>query len=129
MDKTKTRIILVLIAVIIFGASYFGVLMTEQKKRLASRNATASDIQLSLSESDRIREAYFKAIEAKKAELSKAMGDAKTQYEKLLSDQPALIDANKKGVSVPVQKTVTTQVPTTSVTTSKPAATRKTKTS
>jgi Tfp pilus assembly protein PilO len=128
MDKTKTRIILVLIAVIIFGASYFGVLVTEQKKRLASRSVTANDIQASLSESDRLRAAYFTAIEAKKAELSKAMGDAKTQYEKLLSDQPALIDANKRGVSVPVTKTVTTQVPTT-VTSVKPQATRKTKTS
>jgi hypothetical protein len=75
-----------------------------------------------------LRAAYFTAIEAKKAELSKAMGDAKTQYEKLLSDQPALIDANKRGVSVPVTKTVTTQVPTT-VTSVKPQATRKTKTS
>lgn len=40
MDKTKTRIILVLISVIILGGSYFGVLATEQKKRLATRNAT-----------------------------------------------------------------------------------------
>ncbi len=129
MDKTKTRIILVLIAVIIFGAVYFGVLVTEQKKRLASRSATVSDVQGALSESDRLRAAYFTAVEAKKAELSKAMGEAKTQYETLLSRQPALIEANKKGVSVPVTKTVTTQVPTTSVTASKPQATRKTKTS
>ncbi len=129
MDKTKTRIILVLIAVIIFGGSYFGVLVTEQKKRLAGRNATASDIQESLSEADRLRAEYFAAIEAKKAELSKAMGDAKTQYDALLKNQPTLIDANKKGVSVPVQKTVTVQTPTTTVTKSRPQATRKTKTS
>ncbi len=129
MDKTKTRIILVLIAVIVFGASYFGVLMTEQKKRLAIRSATASDIVTSLAEADRLRTEYFTAVETKKAELRKAMGEAKTQYETLLSRQPALIDANKKGVSVPVTKTVTTQVPTTSVTASKPQATRKTKTS
>lgn len=129
MDKTKTRIILVLIAVIIFGGSYFGVLVTEQKKRLAGRNATASDIQESLSEADRLRAEYFAAIEAKKAELSKAMGDAKTQYDALLKNQPTLIDANKKGVSVPVQKTVTVQTPTTIVTKSRPQATRKTKTS
>lgn len=129
MDKTKTRIILVLIAVIVFGASYFGVLMTEQKKRLAIRSATASDIVTSLAEADRLRTEYFTAVETKKAELRKAMGEAKTQYETLLSRQPALIDANKKGVSVPVTKTVTTQVPTTSVTTTKPKATRTTKTS
>ena len=117
-----------LTVVIIFGGSYFGVLLTEQRKRLASRSAAASDIRISLSEADRLRAEYFAAIEAKKAELSKAMEDAKSQYEKLLSDQPAIIDANKKGVSVPVQKTVTTQVPTT-VTSAKPQATRKTKTS
>ena len=126
MDKTKTRIILVLIAVIIFGGSYFGVLVTEQKKRLAGRNATASDIQESLSEADRLQAEYFAAIEA---ELSKAMGDAKTQYDALLKNQPTLIDAIKKGVSVPVQKTVTVQTPTTIVTKSRPQATRKTKTS
>ncbi|MFZ1720434.1 MAG: hypothetical protein WAU28_03725 [Candidatus Moraniibacteriota bacterium] len=129
MDKTKTRIILVLIAIIIFGASYFGVLMTEQKKRFVIRSATASDIVASLAEADRLRTEYFTAVETKKAELRKAMGEAKTQYETLLSSQPALIDANKKGISVPVTKTVTTQVPTTSVTTTKPKATRTTKTS
>lgn len=129
MDKMKTRIILVLIAVIIFGASYFGVLMTEQKKRLVSRSTKLNDIRASLSDAERSRAAYFTAVEAKKTELTNAMSNAKAQYETLLSDQPALIDANKKGVSVPVTKTVTTQVPTTSVVTTKPQATRKTKTS
>ena len=56
MDKTKTRIILVLISVIILGGSYFGVLATEQKKRLATRNATQEEVVTSISEAERLRQ-------------------------------------------------------------------------
>lgn len=129
MDKTKTRIILILISVIILGGSYFGVLATEQRKRLATRSAIQEDVVTSISEAERLRQEYFTAIEAKRAELRQSMDDAKAQYEALLKSQPALIDANKKGVSVPVQKTVTVKAPTTTVTKSKPQSTRKTKSS
>ena len=120
MDKTKTRIILVLISVIVLGGSYFGVLATEQKKRLATRESMIADINESLSESERIRQEYFADVEAKRAEWKKSMDDAKAKYDDLMKKQPALINANKKAVSVPVQKTVVE---------SKPASTRTTKSS
>lgn len=129
MDKIKTRIILVLLTLLIVGGSYFKVLMTEQKRRLAERSVAQSDIQASLAETERLRQEYFTAVESKKAELRMAMDAAKSQYDALLQSQPALVEANKKGVSVPVTKTVTTQVPVTSVSTSKPQSTRSTKTS
>ena len=129
MDKTKTRIILVLLAVIVLGGSYFGVLQAEQRKRLAARSLTQSDIEASLADAERLRQEYFVAIDARKAELKQLFDASKSQYTDLLQKQPALIDANKRGVSVPVTKTVTTQVPATPVITAKPQATRKTKTS
>lgn len=129
MDKTKTRIILVLVSVIILGGSYFGVLATEQRKRSAGREVMVANVETALSESERLRQEYFANVEAKRAELKKSMEDAKAQYDALLKKQPALIDANKKGVSVPVQKTVTVKAPTTTVSKSKPKSTRKTKSS
>ncbi len=129
MDKTKTRIILILVAVIILGGSYFGVLATEEKKRLSSRNVAREDLATTITEMERVRREYFSAIEERRAELRQSMDSAKEQYETLLKEQPALIDANKKGVTVPVKKTVTVKVPTTTVTKSKPQSTRKTKSS
>ncbi len=129
MDKTKTRIILILVAVIILGGSYFGVLATEEKKRLSSRNVAREDLATTIMEMERVRREYFSAIEERRAELRQSMDSAKEQYETLLKEQPALIDANKKGVTVPVKKTVTVKVPTTTVTKSKPQSTRKTKSS
>jgi len=111
MDKTKTRIILVLISVIILGGSYFGVLATEQKKRLATRESMVANIKDSLSESERIRQEYFADVETKREEWKKSMDEAKTQYDALMKSQPALINANKKKVTVPVQKTVTKSAP------------------
>lgn len=129
MDKTKTRIILVLISVIILGGSYFGVLATEQKKRLASRYVAQEDLVTLMTEMERVRREYFVAVEERRAEFRQSMDSAKAQYEALLKEQPALIDANKKGVTIPVKKTVTVEVPTTTVTKSKPQSTRKTKSS
>ncbi len=129
MDKTKIRIILILVAVIILGGSYFGVLATEEKKRLSSRNVAREDLATTITEVERVRREYFSAIEERRAELRQSMDSAKEQYETLLKEQPALIDANKKGVTVPVKKTVTVKVPTTTVTKSKPQSTRKTKSS
>lgn len=129
MDKTKTRIILILVAVIILGGSYFGVLATEERKRLSSRNMAREDLATTITEMERVRREYFSAIEERRAELRQSMDSAKEQYETLLKEQPALIDANKKGVTVPVKKTVTVKVPTTTVTKSKPQSTRKTKSS
>jgi peptidoglycan hydrolase CwlO-like protein len=129
MDKMKTRIIIILLVVIVFGGAYFGVLVTEQKKRFFAHAAMQDDLLASIADSKRRQAEYFAAVGAKKEELAKSMDAAKSQYEKLLRDQPALIEANKKGVSVPVEKTVTVQVPTTTPVVSKPISTRKTKTS
>lgn len=129
MDKTKTRVILVLLSIIILGGSYFGVLATEEKKRLTSRMVIREDLATSITETERVRREYFVAVEEKRAELRQSMDSAKAQYDALLKEQPALIDANKKGVSVPVKKTVTVEVPKTTVTKSKPQSTRKTKSS
>jgi peptidoglycan hydrolase CwlO-like protein len=129
MDKMKTRIIIILLAIIVFGGVYFGVLMTEQKKRFLTHAAMQDDLLASIADSKRRQAEYFAAVGAKKEELAKSMDAAKSQYEKLLQDQPALIEANKRGMSVPVERTVTVQVPTTTPVVSQPTPTRKTKTS
>ncbi len=129
MEKLKNRIIFVLLELLILGGAYFGVLATEQKKRLAVLTATQADVQMTLSDLERFRQEYFVAVELKKAELSDVMDMAKSQYDTLRQKQPAMIEENKKGVSVPITKTVTVQLPKTSVATSKPKSTRTTKTS
>lgn len=126
MDKTKTVVIVILLSMLILGGSYFGILVKEQNKRVDSRGALSVDIQTSLAEAERRRQEYFADVDAKKADLKKAMDESRAKYEALLQQQPALIEANKKTVSVPVTKTVTEKVP---VTTSTPTSTRKTKTS
>ena len=53
MGKTKIRVIIILISVILFGGAYFAVLATEENKRLAKNSARIHNPQLVLSSAER----------------------------------------------------------------------------
>ena len=80
---------------------------------------------------------YYLGVADRRASLKQAMADAKAQYNQLLTDQPQMIQDNKKTVEktiiTPVVTQKVVQVPvTTTVTTpstSKPSSSTKTKTS
>lgn len=130
MGKAKMRLIIIAVALSGFSSVLFGVLYTEEGKRIqkaeVDRQAFLDAQQLIAQE----RKKYFDEIAGKRAELRAGMDATKQQYETLLQSQSALIAQNQttktETVTVPVQtKVVDTSPPTVS----KPKTTRSTKTS
>lgn len=128
MDKTKMRIIAVLLFAIIFNVVLFGVLYAEELKRFAKREARTNDILTKAGQTDEARKRYYEQIAEDRRKLREQMEQAKTGYEDLLAKQPDLVAAQKQQVTKVVQEVVPVTTKET-VTVSKPTSTKSTKTS
>lgn len=134
MATTKTKFFLFLFALFAFLGPFAAILAIEKTKRAESLIAKQEEIALAQKETALARYQYYLDENDRKNNLKQSMQEAKTQYEQLLKDQPALIKQKQTTVNqtvikpVAVQKVVTAQVPVAS-TSSKPKSSTKTKTS
>lgn len=142
MNKTGFRVILVSFFIVLFGGSFFAVLAVEENNRLAKSKANQEQFLSDVQALDRARQAYLESVLESRTASKEGMAIAKTQYETLLKNQPTFIAQNQKQTTTTVKQ----QVPVASsgnskntnssgsssvksTQTSKPAATRTTKTS
>lgn len=131
MGKTKIRIIIILISVILFGGVYFVVLATEENKRLAKNSAAREQFLNEVRDLDRARQIYLESVLQSRAASREEMEKAKKQYEELLKNQPDMIKSNQKQTTTTVKELVpvANSSNVNSTQTSKPKSTRTTKTS
>ena len=133
MKKFVTRFLLVLFALAAFIGPFAVVLNNEQSKRTEQFLATEQEIARTKKEATTARYQYYLDVADRRNNLKQAMEDSKSQYEKLLAEQPDRIKEKQTTVTqtvikpVKTQKVVEQQV--TSATSSKPKASTKTKTS
>lgn len=131
MDKIKIRIIVILLAIIAFGGTYFAVLAAEESKRLAKNTADREQFMNDVRELDRARQLYLESVMRHRVASKQNMDQAKQQYEELLKNQPTLIQENQKQTTAKVEQLVpvakSSNVSTAQ--TAKPKSTRTTKTS
>ena len=122
--KIITRFLIFTLAGIGFFGPFAAVVAVENSKK-------AEKIVNEQQENEEARLQYLSDLAAQKAHLTQYMTDAKTEYEKLLQDQPALIAANQKQVDQKTTVPVVTKKAVTkpATTTSKPKSSSKTKTS
>ncbi len=126
MDKTKIRIILILVTALVSSLSLFGVLYAEESKRRVQMESDRKEMLARAEEADAARRAYYESIRQQKEELRKQMEKSQTEYEDLLAKQPDLVAGQKKTVSKVVEEVVPV---TTTQTVAKPKSTSKTKAS
>lgn len=109
MDKTKTRIIVSLVSLIVFMTVFFGVLATEEKKRLTKLDQEAIERQEmidSISATIEARKEYYARIAEQRAKLEQQMSEDKKRYEELLNNQPGIIASQKRQKTQVVEKVV-----------------------
>jgi len=131
MIHIQARLLLILITLVAFTGPFIGVMVLENIRRdnklIANQEAVASVKK----DADAARYEYYLGIAQQREVLQKSMADAKTEYDKLVSDQSQLIQDNKKTVTqtttVPVVTQKVTSVPVTTY--SAPKSSTKTKTS
>lgn len=126
MKKSRLHLILVFATLILLLGSWFGVLYSEERRRLAQAAEERAAFMARLEEIDRDRKAYYESVTEQRRVQAAAMEAARAQYEELLKNQAAAVKAQAKPVVQTVQKPVTK---TETVTTAKPKSTRSTKTS
>lgn len=131
MNKISLRIILVSFFIILFGGSFFAVLAVEENNRLAKSQAAQEQFLNDVKALDQARQIYLNSIAESRTTSKADMATAKAQYEALLKNQPSLIQQNQKQTTKAVSQLVpvANSSNVSSTQTSKPAATRKTKTS
>lgn len=131
MGKTKIRSVILVLALVLFGGSYFAVLAVEQNRRLAKNIVDQERLLDNVRELDRARQLYLESILQSRAASRQSMEVAKQQYEELLKNQPSLIQQNTKQATTTVEQLVpvASSSNVSSTQTSKPTSTRTTKTS
>lgn len=128
MDKIKMRIIAVLAFALIFNGVLFGILYSEELKRLAKRDGEINETLAKAALASEARKRYYEQITDDRKKLREQMEKSKADYEAALQEQPARVAEQKREVT----KMVETVVPVTTkeaVTASKPTSTKSTKTS
>lgn len=133
MNKVVLRIIIVSFFLLLSVGSFFVVLAVEEDRRLAKTKIEQAQFLSNMNEIEQARKAYLESVAQSRDASRQGMATAKAQYEALLKDQPALIEKSKKQTvtTVPVKQLVpvATSSNVKSTQTSKPKATRTTKTS
>ncbi len=131
MGKTKIRVIVILIFIILFGGAYFAVLAAEENKRLAKSGFDREQFLNNVRDLDQARKLYLESVLQSRTASKQSMEMAKKQYEELLKNQPSLIQKNQKQTTTTVEQLVpvasSSNVDITQ--TAKPKSTRTTKTS
>lgn len=128
MDKIKMRIIAVLAFALIFNGVLFGILYSEELKRLAKRDGEINETLAKAALASEARKRYYEQITDDRKKLREQMEKSKADYEAALQEQPARVAEQKREVT----KMVETVVPVTTkeaMTASKPTSTKSTKTS
>lgn len=122
------RIIAVLAFALIFNGVLFGILYSEELKRLAKRDGEINETLAKAALASEARKRYYEQITDDRKKLREQMEKSKADYEAALQEQPARVAEQKREVT----KMVETVVPVTTkeaVTASKPTSTKSTKTS
>lgn len=122
MEKTKIRIILVLIVLLGFSLSSFAVLFVEQKKLRAKLDDSERQSGARMEDIVSARKKYYDTVAQEKEALRKQMADSKAQYEELLQTQADTVAEKTQTVTQTTQQTVP-------VTVTKPKSATKTKSS
>lgn len=126
MKKYIIRTFLLLFVLTAFFGPFAAIMAIEGNKRDAKKLSAATEA----SDAIEARYQYYQDINQTKADLKKAMEEAKAEYEQLLKDQPDLINSQKTTTTKTAVKPVVTQkVVQQKVTTPKPKASSKTKSS
>jgi len=135
MNKITLRIIIVSFFLLLSIGSFFVVLAVEEDRRLAKTKTNQEQFLANAREIEKARQAYLESVAESRTASRDAMAVAKDQYEKMLKNQSALIEQQKKKTvtTVPVQQLVpvasSSNVTKTQTSKPKATATRKTKTS
>ncbi|MBP9728420.1 MAG: hypothetical protein KBD27_03515 [Candidatus Moranbacteria bacterium] len=134
MSKFATRFFLLVFVLVAFVGPFAAIVTLDKAKRAEKIIAEQKDVARAQKEAAAVRYQYYLDVNDRRNNLKQAMQDAKTQYEQLIKDQPALVKEKQTAVTQTVIKPVVTQkvveqkVPATS-TTSKPKSSSKTKSS
>lgn len=137
MGTLKTRWLLFVLVGLAFFGPFAAVLTIEKAKRAEKLAQQQQEIAIAQRDAEIARYQYYLELADRKNNLRQAMQEAKTQYEQLLKEQPALIKEKQTTVTqtviqpVVTQKVVEQTVPASSSasSTSQPKASAKTKTS
>lgn len=133
MNKIVLRIILVSFFLLLSIGSFFAVLAVEEDRRLAKTKTEQEQFLINVREIEQARQAYLESVAESRTASKDAMAVAQAQYETLLKNQSTLVEQKKKQTvtTVPVQQLVPVASSSNvkSTQTSKPKATRTTKTS
>lgn len=131
MGKSKIRVIIILLFILLFGGAYFAVLAAEENKRLAKNTADREQFMNDVRDLDQARKLYLESVLQSRTASKQDMEKARKQYEELLKNQPTLIQQNQKQSTTTVQQLVPVADSSNvnSTQTTKPKSTRTTKTS
>ena len=131
MNKIALRIILVSFFLLLAGGSFLAVLAVEEDRRLAKIKVEQEQFLSSARDVNQARQAYLESVAQSRDVSRQNMETAKSQYEQLLKDQPALVQKNKTQTTttVPTLVPVANSSNVSSTQTTKPKSTRTTKTS
>ncbi|MCW1888673.1 MAG: hypothetical protein KIH67_003925 [Candidatus Moranbacteria bacterium] len=105
MKKYLIRTFLLIFVLAAFFGPFAAIMAIESNKRDAEKLSAATEA----SDAVEARYQYYQDINQTKADLKKAMDEAKAEYEQLLKDQPSLIDNQKTTTTKTTVKPVVTQ--------------------
>lgn len=138
MSKFATRFVLLVFVLGAFIGPFVAIVTIEKSKRAEKLVAEQQSAAQAQKEAAAIRYQYYLDVNDRRNNLKQAMADAKTQYDELMKQQPALVKEKQTTINQTVIKPVVTQklveqkvTATNSSTssTSKPKTSTKTKTS
>jgi hypothetical protein len=130
MANIKTRFLIAILVLIAFFGPFMAVIAIENAKRESKFIADQAAAIEAKKAAEEARYQYYINVAQQRDVLKKSMTDAKAQYDKLLQDQPKLIqDSQKMVTQTTLQPVVTEKVVEQSTTTTSSAAATKPKTS
>lgn len=109
MSKFATRFFLLIFVLVAFVGPFATIVTLDKTKREEKIIAEQKDVARAQKEAAAIRYQYYLDVNDRRNNLKQAMQDAKTQYEQLIKDQPALVKEKQTAVTQTVIKPVVTQ--------------------
>ncbi len=126
MGKYSTKIATALFSALVVVGAWFGVLYSEEHRRIAKAAEREAAYLEELKAIDQDRKAYFESVAKSRQEQAEAMAKAKAEYEALLQSQADAVKSQAKATTQVVNKPVVKQE---TVKVAKPKSTRKSKSS
>lgn len=109
MSKFATRFFLLVFVLAAFVGPFAAIVTLDKAKRAEKIIVEQKEAARAQKEAAAVRYQYYLDVNDRRNNLKQAMQDAKSQYEQLIKDQPALVKEKQTAVTQTVIKPVVTQ--------------------